>query len=85
MKGESLIWEFIQSYGIWTVLDIAALYLFARGCGRGAGMVVIAAVRVIAVLHGGSLRTSVMKRWSPHLAIGSRIIETGPCSCAGRQ
>jgi hypothetical protein len=41
------MWEFIQSYGIWSVLGIAALhlfvgitalYLFAGGCGRGAGM-----------------------------------------------
>jgi hypothetical protein len=32
------MWEFIQSYGIWILLGIAALYLFAGGCGRGAGM-----------------------------------------------
>jgi hypothetical protein len=32
------MWEFIQSYGIWSVLGIAALYLFTGGCGRGAGM-----------------------------------------------
>jgi hypothetical protein len=32
------MWEFIQSYGVWIILGIAALYLFAGGCGRGAGM-----------------------------------------------
>jgi hypothetical protein len=38
MKGEIPMWESIQSYGIWIVVGIAALYLLARGCGRGAGM-----------------------------------------------
>jgi hypothetical protein len=32
------MWEFVQGYGIWILLGLAALYLFAGGCGRGAGM-----------------------------------------------
>ena len=32
------MWEFIQGYGIWILLAIAAIDLFAGACGRGGGM-----------------------------------------------
>jgi hypothetical protein len=45
------------------------------------GTAAIATVKVIAVPHSGSRRTSATKRGSAHRAVGSRIIRATSCAC----